>query len=96
MTEEGPVAFRAIVRGRVQGVGFRDYVYMRALSLGVTGYVRNMVDGRSVEVVAQGPRGALDRLLAQLHGGPRSSRVDAVDVDSISASDDRREFEVRY
>jgi acylphosphatase len=96
MTEDGPTAFRAVVRGRVQGVGFRDYVYMRALSLGVTGYVRNMADGRAVEVVAQGPRDTLDRLIVQLQSGPRSSRVDAVDVDWMPPSDDRREFQVRY
>lgn len=71
----------AIVRGRVQGVGFRDFVYTRARSLGLTGYVKNVRDDfRAVEVVAEGPRDALERLVDRLWEGPRSARVDAVDV----------------
>jgi acylphosphatase len=74
-------ALRAVVRGRVQGVGFRDYVFTRARFLGLTGYVRNLPDGRSVEVVAEGPRPELEQLLDHLGEGPRVSRVDAVEAD---------------
>jgi acylphosphatase len=74
-------ALRAVVRGRVQGVGFRDYVKTRARMLRLVGNVRNMEDGRSVEVIAEGPRDLLEQLVRQLHDGPRMSRVDAVDVE---------------
>lgn len=79
MTAEA--AIRAVVRGRVQGVGFRDYVETRARMLRLTGYVRNMEDHRSVEVVAEGPRESLAQLIRHLHEGPRMSRVDRVDVE---------------
>ncbi len=74
-------AVRAVVRGRVQGIGFRDYVLTRAGFLGLTGYVRNLPDGRSVEVVAEGARSDLEQLLDYLREGPRMSRIDAVDAE---------------
>lgn len=69
-----------VVRGRVQGVGFRWWARSQALSLGLTGYARNLDDGR-VEICAQGPRESVDRL-ATLVGEPlsttrRPGRVDA-------------------
>ena len=81
MTEPQYVALRAVVRGRVQGIGFRDYVLTRARFLGLTGYVRNLPDGRSVEGVAEGARPDLQQLLEYLRHGPRLSRVDAVDTE---------------
>ena len=89
-------ALRAVIRGRVQGVGFRDYVYNRARALRLSGYVRNLPDGRSVEVVAEGPREALDRLHDQLRDGPRMSRVDGVDADWLEATGGFSDFGVRY
>ncbi len=64
----------AQVRGRVQGVGFRYFVIQRAVQLGLRGYVRNESDG-SVEVVAQGPRPALERLVTLLWQGPSGAYV---------------------
>ena len=69
----------AVVSGRVQGVGFREFVRREALARGVTGYVRNSDDGRCVEVVAEGPAEALEALAKALHEGPRFSRVEEVD-----------------
>lgn len=57
------------VRGRVQGVGFRWWTRARALELGLAGHARNTDDGR-VEVVAQGPRASVDRLVAVLGEQP--------------------------
>lgn len=75
-------AIRAVVRGRVQGIGFRDYVEARARALRLAGYVRNLPDNRSVEVIAEGPCSALEQLIEHLRrDGPRMSRVDAVDVE---------------
>ena len=70
----------AILRGRVQGVNFRMFTAFWARDLGLSGTVRNLPDGRSVEVVADGPRPALDDLLTRLRQGPRGARVDRVDV----------------
>jgi acylphosphatase len=71
----------AIVRGRVQGVGFRYFALERASRLGLTGYARNLPGGRSVEVVAEGERPALEALLADLSRGPAGARVEDVRAD---------------
>jgi acylphosphatase len=89
-------AIRVVVRGRVQGVGFRDFVEVRARALGLAGYVRNLEDGRSVEVVAEGPRDKLDRFIGTLHSGPGMSRVDTVDVAWTQPSGDYVVFTTRY
>lgn len=73
---------RAMVSGRVQGVGFRYFVKNQADRLGLNGYARNLSDGR-VEVVAQGEVGAVDKLLKQLDIGPRYSSVGSVDLVEI-------------
>ena len=72
-------AKRFVVRGRVQGVGFRWFVEREAHLLGVAGSVRNRADG-SVEVFAQGSPEQLAGLHGRLREGPRASRVDEVDV----------------
>jgi acylphosphatase len=69
----------AIVHGRVQGVSFRYYTNMRAEELGLTGWVRNLPDG-TVEVVAEGSRAQLDRLLGFLNQGPIGARVSSVEA----------------
>ena len=81
MSEQRPAAVRAVVRGRVQEVGFRDYVLTRARFLGLSGYVRNLPGGRSLEVVAEGDRGDLEQLLDYLRNGPRLSLVAAVETE---------------
>jgi len=86
---------QAVVRGRVQGVSFRYYTLHRARELGVTGYVRNRWD-ESVEVVAEGPRAALEELLSLLRVGPRAAFVTDVEVQWVSAAGGFEQFEVRY
>jgi acylphosphatase len=67
----------AVARGRVQGVGFRMFVLRRARDHGLVGWVANEPDG-SVRCVAEGPRDALGRLLADVRRGPPGSRVGEV------------------
>ena len=76
---EGPARLYALVRGRVQGVYFRAFVQRHASALGLRGWARNLPDGSTVEVVAEGPRASLDALLGQLRKGPPRSRVDGVE-----------------
>jgi acylphosphatase len=61
------------VRGRVQGVGFRWWTRARALELGLVGFARNMDDGR-VEICAQGPLEAIDRLREMIEEDPSTTR----------------------
>jgi len=71
-------ARRFVVRGRVQGVGFRWFVEREAHTLGIAGWVRNNADG-SVEVLAMGTRDQLAGSRSQLQQGPRAARVDNVE-----------------
>ena len=77
-TEKATQAVRFLVRGRVQGVGFRWFVEREAHILGIAGWVRNNVDG-SVEVLAMGSRDQLLGLRSRLRAGPRAARVDDVE-----------------
>ncbi|HXY77460.1 MAG TPA: acylphosphatase [Candidatus Acidoferrales bacterium] len=81
--EKPTEAKRYLVRGRVQGVGFRWFVEREAQLLGIAGWVRNNHDG-SVEVLAQGTRDQLFGLHSRLREGPRAARVDAVEVSDAS------------
>jgi len=78
MSQPAKTARRWIVRGQVQGVGYRYFAHKAALALGLTGYVRNLDDG-NVEVYAVGPESALSDLAARLHLGPRYSDVRGVE-----------------
>jgi acylphosphatase len=77
-TEKPTEARRFLVRGRVQGVGFRWFVEHEAHILGIAGWVRNNMDG-SVEVLAMGSRDQVLGLKSRLQRGPRAARVDVVE-----------------
>ena len=86
-------ARRWLVRGRVQGVGFRYFAQRAADDLGLTGYVRNLDDGR-VEVYATGPEEKLSELAGHLHRGPRWAEVHGVDEEQAEPRV-IRSFEIR-
>ncbi|WOC14527.1 Acylphosphatase [Gordonia sp. MP11Mi] len=89
--QSGRQRLSAWVHGYVQGVGFRWWTRSRALELGLVGYAANHVDGR-VHVVAEGPRGDLDRLVVALRSGDTPGRVDLVVEDYTSARGDHATF----
>jgi len=78
------IARRYIVRGRVQGVGYRWFVDHEARQLGLAGWVRNNLDG-TVEVLAMGSSEQHSALRGKLHQGPRAARVDHVDESPADA-----------
>ena len=90
-----------VLRGRVQGVGYRDFCRRTARGLArdlgepLTGYVRNAPDG-NVEVVAEGGRAILDLLLERLRDGPGFSRVLGVTSSWSAPSREFDDFTIRY
>jgi acylphosphatase len=89
-----PVRLEAVVRGRVQGVGFRWYVTSVARTLPITGWVANEPDG-SVRCIAEGARDDLEQLLDELREGPPGAVVRSVDVAWLPPTGGMDRFGVR-
>ena len=85
-----------LIRGRVQGVGFRWFVHREATELALRGWVRNTESG-DVEVLVTGDPEDLAELRAQLHKGSRGSRVDKVTEHQLDDSEaaNLKEFEIQ-
>ena len=81
-------SFRYVVRGRVQGVGYRYFVMREASALGVAGFARNLADG-TVEVVAEAAEEVLELFEDRLRQGPSFARVSALDRSAIAARGDQ-------
>ena len=89
------LAHRLRIYGRVQGVGFRAFVYREAKLAGCSGWVRNRIDG-SVEAVVWGDDDSVDALLKRIEEGPRWGRVDRVEITIESGAGERPAgFEIR-
>lgn len=86
-------AYRYLVKGRVQGVGYRYFALRTAERLGVTGFVRNLSDGR-VEVVGEGPEAVLAEFEEHLRQGPAFAGVESIDRAPIEQRGDQG-FQVR-
>lgn len=89
----GAARVHLYVSGIVQGVFFRQTTKQQADALEVDGWVRNLPDGR-VEVVAEGPRDRLEKLVAFCHRGPTFARVDSVDVSWEAPTGEPRIFTI--
>jgi len=94
MSETNLDRLHAIVEGRVQGVGFRYFTAESAIGLGLSGWVRNRWDG-VVELVAEGERSKLEKLVGILWKGPRSSFVTQVKVVYLEATGEYKGFSIR-
>ncbi len=94
-----PVTNRAaaeiLVEGRVQGVGYRNYVERKATQLGLAGYVMNLKDGR-VRVRVEGARDVIDELVRDLGKGPPLARVEQVSVTWRPTTGRFGAFGIRY
>ena len=87
-------ATRLLVRGLVQGVGYRFFAEREARDLGIRGYVRNLADGR-VEAVAAGAPDRVRAFVQRLREGPRGGRVESVEVSETTLENDTGGFEIR-
>ncbi len=91
--DDETAAVRVVVRGDVQGVGFREATVGRARALGVMGWVRNEGDS-TMHVHAEGPERGVRELAAFLHEGPSSARVSGVSLESV-AVEGHEQFAIR-
>lgn len=86
---------RVLVSGRVQGVSFRYYTQQQAIELGITGWVRNLPDGR-VETLICGTPSQLDAMLAWLAHGPESASVSGCKAEAASPEPLPDDFTITY
>ena len=90
-----PSMLHVLIQGRVQGVGFRHATYLQASRRGLTGWVRNLPDGR-VEAHFEGPPGTLEEILAWCHKGPILSKVQSVRADWGEGEPESSSFEITF
>jgi acylphosphatase len=88
------IAAHILVRGMVQGVGFRYFVHMTAGELGLNGYVRNLFNG-DVEIEVEGNRSLIEEFIKKVKVGPRSAHVSDLSIDWKEFSGKFRIFEIR-
>jgi acylphosphatase len=93
--ESGSIRAHVLVSGRVQGVNFRWYTQQKAQELGLTGWVRNLGDGR-VEAIFEGEERAVRRGVDWCHLGAPSARVDRVEVNYEEPTGEFSRFRVTY
>lgn len=96
MSNTNLTAVRAIVYGRVQQVNFRNSTLRHARELGVTGYVRNLPEGQSVEVKAEGEKNKLEELIDYIKVGPPAARVEKVEALWSEYTGSYSSFNIRY
>ncbi|MCX8164517.1 MAG: acylphosphatase [Aquificaceae bacterium] len=89
------MALRVYVSGMVQGVGYRAFTKRKAQSYGLTGWVKNLSDGR-VEVFVQGDSDVVWSFLRELLDGPPAGRVDSMEVFKEVPRYEERDFTVKY
>lgn len=89
------IAAQIIVKGRVQGVGFRWFAMREAECLGLTGYVKNLATG-NVEIFVEGERDIIQHFKKIINGGPSFGRVDELDFREVPFQDKYRNFSVEF
>lgn len=95
MPEQEQKRILCTLTGNIQGVGFRWSARERALDLGVTGYVRNLDNGR-VEIVAEGREQALEAFQAFCYRGPHGGTITNVDISEQPPTGEFATFEIRH
>lgn len=85
------ITYEIIVRGRVQGVGYRWFVKRQADLIGITGYVKNQVNG-NVMVIAQGEQDKLDLFIPRVKEGPDYALVTSSDISLLTSAIEYKDF----
>jgi len=88
-------AIKVVVKGRIQGVGYRANTHKKATQLGITGYIRS-VQGREIELVAEGKEEALEELIEFLEEGPSGAEIEECQVEWIEVTDEFIRFSIKY
>jgi acylphosphatase len=91
-----PTTIRAVICGRVQGVGFRFFAVKEAASRGITGFVRNMECGEKVEVLASGDTSELEDFLGMLRKGPPGAKVTEMTTHQVETAPAYSDFTVLH
>lgn len=87
--------FELIVEGRVQGVGFRNFAYNRAVKHNITGYVKNTYEG-NVKIVCMGQEADLDKFIDEMKKGPYLSYVSNIRIKESGTDENFNDFEIRF
>jgi len=90
----GITRYHLIIKGRVQGVGYRMSAYDAAIDLGITGWVKNLHDG-SVEVLAESDKATLERFVSWAKKGPEYAKVSEVSTEELTATGEFMSFNIR-
>jgi acylphosphatase len=86
--------YHLIIKGKVQGVGYRMSAYDTAIDLGINGWVRNLHDG-SVEVLAESNKNILNKFISWAQKGPAYADVSEVKIEELAATGEFQHFNIR-
>lgn len=89
------IRLHILISGRVQGIGFRFFTRRHALSLGITGYVKNLVNGK-VKVVAEGKESDMEEFVNKLKRGPSWAMVTDIKIDRREYKGIFKRFSIEY
>ena len=89
------VTKKLFIHGRVQGVFFRNYAAGKARQLGINGFVRNLSDGSTVEVVAQGPEDNIKEFINLLKEGPPDALVESTHIEQLDNAPEFNSYSIR-
>lgn len=87
--------YRILISGRVQGVGFRFFTQMSAVSLNLTGWCRNLINGK-VQVEIQGSQEKIDLFLSKIKKGNNFSIAEEISIDEIPLIENEKKYSIRY
>jgi acylphosphatase len=89
-------SIRVLVHGRVQGVYFRNFTSQKAVESGLYGYVKNLPDGKTLEVYAEGDKAGLEKLISHLKTGSPGAVVEKITISHGDFSGSYNSFDIKH